>query len=94
MRITQESANQPDVLQLIDELDAYQKPLYPAESHTASTWSALVQPQRPVHGRARRGLTQWLRGIVLAGEYGEVKRMYVSPVCRGQGIARSLSVRA
>ena len=33
MRITIESPGPPDVLDLIDELDAYQQPLYPPESH-------------------------------------------------------------
>ena len=91
MRITQESANQPDVLQLIEELDAYQKPLYPAESHHGIDVEALVQPNVVfMVARDEAGNAVGCGAIVLAGEYGEVKRMYVSPVCRGQGIARAL----
>ena len=33
MQIAFESPRQPDVVALIEELDAYQRPLYPAESH-------------------------------------------------------------
>ena len=33
MRIAVESANQPEIIALIEDLDAYQKPLYPTESH-------------------------------------------------------------
>src|SRR6185436_16615674 len=39
-----ESANQPDVIALIEELDAYQIPLYPAESHHGIDISALSRP--------------------------------------------------
>ncbi len=44
MRIALESADQPDVMELIDELDAYQKPLYPAESHHGIDLAALLEP--------------------------------------------------
>ena len=44
MNVTLEPANQPDVLALIDELDAYQKPLYPPESHHGIDIEALSQP--------------------------------------------------
>ena len=36
MRISLESPNQPEVLQLIEELDAFQKPLYPQRVITES----------------------------------------------------------
>ena len=33
MKISLEPPSQPEVLQLIENLDAFQKPLYPADSH-------------------------------------------------------------
>ena len=39
--IALESPDQPEVIALIDELDAYQKPLYPPESHHGIDLAAL-----------------------------------------------------
>jgi len=44
VKIARETPNQAAVLRLIDELDAYQKPLYPAESHHGIDMNALMQP--------------------------------------------------
>jgi putative acetyltransferase len=44
LNISLESPAQPDVIRLIDELDAYQKPMYPAESHHGIDIDALLQP--------------------------------------------------
>ena len=41
MQISIENPNQADVIQLIDDLDAYQKPLYPPESHYGIDLAAL-----------------------------------------------------
>jgi putative acetyltransferase len=91
MRIALESPNQPAVLQLIEELDAYQKPLYPAESHHGIDLSALSKPNvlfavaRDAEGRAVA-----CGAVVLEMSYGELKRMYASPAQRGKGIAKAL----
>src|SRR5688572_15630663 len=44
VRVELESADQPEVVRLIDELDAFQKPLYPAESHHGIDLAALLAP--------------------------------------------------
>ena len=44
MNVTLETANQPDVIALIAELDAYQDSLYPAEARYALDLTALCQP--------------------------------------------------
>ena len=41
IRINIESPNRPEILTLIDALDAYQKPLYPADSHHGMDIDAL-----------------------------------------------------
>ena len=43
-RIELESPDQPDVLALIEDLDAYQKPLYPIESFHGIDLEALSRP--------------------------------------------------
>lgn len=91
MRLTLEPANQPDVLELIDQLDAYQKPLYPAESHHGIDVEALSQPNVLFAvARDDEGRAIGCGAIVLDADQGELKRMFTVPERRGQGIARSL----
>jgi len=86
-----ESANQPDVIALIAELDAYQDSLYPPESRHALDLAALTQANvlfavaRDAAGRA-----VGCGAIVLNAHFGELKRMFVSPSARGQGLAQRL----
>ena len=44
MRIALERPDTPAIVALIDALDAYQKPLYPAESHHGIDMHALTAP--------------------------------------------------
>lgn len=96
MTIRFERPDQPDLARLIDELDAYQKPLYPPESHHGIDMDALLQPnvlfavaRTDVEGGAdARALG--CGAVVMGPEYGELKRMYVSPACRGQGMGHRL----
>jgi putative acetyltransferase len=91
MIIALESPNQPDVRQLIEDLDAYQVPLYPAESHHGVDISVLEQPKVLFAvARSDDGAAVACGAIVLEAEYGELKRMYTRPEQRGQGIARRL----
>jgi putative acetyltransferase len=91
MPIALESPDQPDVLRLIDELDAYQRPLYPAESHHGIDLAALLQPQ-VLFAVARNdsGAAVGCGAIVVGPDYGEIKRMFVSPAARGTGLGRQL----
>jgi len=91
MRIGLEPPGQPEVIALIDALDAYQRPMYPPESHHGIDLEALSRPNvlfavaRDASGRAIA-----CGAIVLESGYGEIKRMYVMPEERGRGIARAL----
>jgi putative acetyltransferase len=91
MRIALEQPDQPELIRLIEELDAYQKPLYPAESHHGVDVAVLAEPGvlfavvRDAGGQAVA-----CGAVVLTPEYGELKRMYVSPACRGRGIGQAL----
>ncbi len=92
MHINRESPNQPDVIALIDALDAYQSSLYPAESNHLLDIQTLMQPNvlfvvlREAPGSAAIGCG----AVVLMGDYGEVKRMYVKPEQRGRGLAKAI----
>ena len=89
--VTFESPNQPEVIALIAELDAYQDSLYPPESRHALDLSVLVQPH-VLFAVARDELRQAVGcgAIVIGPEIGELKRMFVSPRARGGGVARRL----
>lgn len=91
MHIALESPNQPDVLQLIEDLDAYQRPLYPAESHHGIDLVKLCA-ENVLFAVARDHQMRSIAcgAIVLERDYGELKRMYTHPSERGKGIARTL----
>ena len=90
IRCALEPARQPDVIALIEALDAYQKPLYPPESHYGIDIDALSQPQ-VIFAVARVGARAVGCGaVVLDGPFGEIKRMFVDPAVRGSGAARGL----
>ena len=91
MDVSLESPDQSEVIALIAELDAYQDMLYPPESRHALDLTSLKQPN-VLFAVARDGARRAVGcgAIVLNAEFGELKRMYVSPRCRGQGIARRI----
>jgi putative acetyltransferase len=91
MTIALESPDQPEVIALIAELDAYQDALYPPESRHALDLASLKQANvlfAVARDEAARAVG--CGAVVLTPAFGELKRMYVSPRCRGQGIARQL----
>jgi putative acetyltransferase len=89
--VSLEPAAQPEVIALIEALDAYQVPLYPAESHHGIDMAALSEPNVLFAvARDGQGVAVACGAIVVGSEYGELKRMYTLPSHRGQGIARAL----
>jgi putative acetyltransferase len=91
MTIALESPDQPDVIALIADLDAYQDALYPPESRHALDLTSLKQPNVLFAvARDNEGHAIGCGAIVLCPAYGELKRMYVSPRGRGQGVAKAL----
>jgi len=91
MTIDFESPDQPEVIALIAELDAYQDTLYPPESRHYLDLASLQQPNVLFAvARDDTGHAIGCGAIVLCPEFGELKRMYVSPRGRGQGVARKL----
>jgi len=91
MTIILESPDQPDVIALIAELDAYQDSLYPPESRHILDLAALKQPNVLFAvARDDDGGAIGCAALVLRPGYGEIKRMYVSARGRGQGVAKKL----
>ena len=91
MNVTLESPDQAEVVALIAELDAYQDTLYPPESRHALDLASLKQPNVLfVVARDSALRAVGCGAIVISPEFGELKRMYVAPQCRGQGIAKRL----
>ena len=75
-----ESPDQPEVITLIAELDAYQDTLYPPESRHSLDLASLKLPH-VLFAVARDSACRAVGcgAVVLHDEYGELKRMYVSP---------------
>jgi putative acetyltransferase len=91
MQISPEPPDQPEVVDLIAELDAYQDSLYPPESRHALDLAQLKRDNVlffVARDDARRAVG--CCAVVLHAAHGEIKRMFVSPRCRGQGVARGL----
>ncbi|TWI60941.1 putative acetyltransferase [Pseudoduganella lurida] len=91
MSIALESPDQPDVHALIAELDAYLYSLYPAENVYALDLTSLLEPNVLFAvARDADGAALGCAAVVVTPAYGEIKRMYVRPAARGQGVARRL----
>jgi len=91
MKIAFETPNQPEIVALIADLDAYQLTLYPPESVYALDMASLTQPHVLFAvARSPEGAAVGCGALVVTPEFGEVKRMFVSPAARGQGVARRL----
>lgn len=88
-RLAWERADQPEVVALVEALDAWQRPLYPPESHHGLDIAALSQPQVLFCvAREPGGEAVGIGAVVLAPGEGEIKRMFVPAAWRGRGVAR------
>lgn len=91
MNITEETPKQADVIAMLNQLDAYCGELYPAESNHLMDVDSLCSGDvvflvaRDEHGKAAG-----CGAYVKRGSYAEVKRMFVDPAFRGQGIGGAL----
>ena len=91
LRVAIERPDQPEVLRLIEELDAYQVPLYPAESHHGIDVAALLGACVSfVVARDESSVALGCGAVVMNGGWAELKRMYVLPRARGRGVAQAM----
>ena len=91
MHIALESVDQPDIVALIDALDAYQGALYPAESNYHLSVEAL-KASNVLFAVVRddAGVVIGCGAVVLFDDYGELKRMFVPQAQRGRGVAKAI----
>ena len=91
VRVALERPDQPEVRALIAALDAYQKPLYPPQSHHGIDEAALRDPN--VLFAVARDSDETLvacGAVLLTPAYAELKRMFTSPQRRGVGIGTAM----
>jgi putative acetyltransferase len=83
----------PSVRVLIEALDAYMIPLYPAESNHRLDIETLRRPEMRFFAARVDAQTLGCGGCWLHEDYAEIKRVYVSPKARGLGLAKRLMDR-
>ena len=89
--IRQASPHDPAAQRFVEELDAYHAALYPAESNHLDPVDELVKEHVYFVGAYEGDQMLGCGAVkVMSGGYGELKRMYVHPHARGQGIGRRL----
>lgn len=75
---------------LIDELDAYQKTLYPPESNHLDSIETLKQSNVRFLGATEAGAIIAIGSVKIFDDYGELKRIYVPKRHRGKGLAQRI----
>lgn len=90
--ITEARPDAADAVQLITELDEnLHRKAYPPESRHAFNVEKLVQESVAFFVARYHGKPAGCGGLKLFGtEYGEVKRMFVRPACRGKGLGKAI----
>lgn len=87
--IQAERPDTPDALQLIEELEGVLSPLYPSESRHGFSVEKLLREGVAFFVMRKDQQAAGCGGVKLFGtDFAEVKRMYVRPQYRGQGMAR------
>ena len=78
------------VPELISALNGYLSALYPPSSNHFLDLDQLSRPDIRFFVARREGAPLACGALRIAGDYGEVKRMYVAPAARGQGLGRAI----
>ncbi|NTW01931.1 MAG: GNAT family N-acetyltransferase [Oscillochloris sp.] len=87
--ITPERPDTPEATALVVELDEYLIPLYPIESHHGLDVHSLIAEKVDFFVLRVNGLPAGCGGVKFYGsEYSEVKRMFIRPQYRGQGLSK------
>ena len=82
-----------DVRLLIGELNDELGALYPPEQRHGLALDAIFQPHIHFFIARKGGAAIGCGGVALFADFAEVKRMYVKPDARGQGVADAIMAR-
>ena len=85
-----ESPRAAGVPELICALDSYLSSLYPPSSNHFLDLDQLSSPDIRLFVARREGAPLACGALRIAAGYGEVKRMYVVPSARGEGLGRAI----
>lgn len=89
--VSPESPDQPEIAAFLAASDAYAQGLYPPESNHLVDLAALTAPNAFFYVARREGKALGCGALIIADDgWGEVKRMWVAPEARGQGVGRML----
>ena len=89
--IAEERPDTADALALIDELESYLVPLYPAESRHGYSVEKLLREKVAFFVIREEGVAVGCGGVQIFGtDYAELKRMYVRPRFRGKGLGKAM----
>ena len=89
--IAAESPDQPEVAAFLAAADAYSKSLYPPESNHLVGLGVLVAPNARFFVARQNGRAVGCGAVILQTESSaEIKRMWVAPEVRGQGVGRKV----
>lgn len=94
--VAPERPDSPDASALVEELEAHLASRYPAESRHGFSVRRLVDEGVVFFVARVGGVPSGCGGILFVAEdggYGEVKRMYVRPGHRGEGVGRAVLLR-
>ncbi|MES1161492.1 MAG: GNAT family N-acetyltransferase, partial [Rhizobacter sp.] len=90
LTIRPERPDQPEVVALLDALDAYLATLYAPEDNHILDVQALLAADVSFFVARRDGVAVGTGAVRRCEGYGEIKRMYVAPKQRGQRFAEQL----
>jgi putative acetyltransferase len=90
LTVTPTAAPNDAVRLLIAELEDILSAEYPPENRHGLPFEAIFQPHVRFFVASLDGAPAGCGGVALLDGFAEVKRMYVRPAARGQGVARAI----
>jgi putative acetyltransferase len=93
MEVSAVTSPTDDVHALVGELNDELGALYPPEQRHGLALDAIFQPHIRFFVARKDGAALGCGGVALFAAFAEIKRMYVRPFARGQGVADALMAR-
>lgn len=96
IRVERVDPEAPGARRLFRLSDEYMAALYPAEANHMASAEELRVPDAALYGCNMAGVLAACGAVrLMAGDprYGEIKRLFVDPLYRGQGLSRPLMAR-